>query len=509
MLEVELRLASSADALRQLEKALLDMSGDRPPERTTLTSTYYDTAAGTLKRAGLVLQVRQQNGKYTQTVNREAAGGKGPLARSDWEDVIEGEWPDLRAPNSGAHLMEAVGAAELSARFTTVMRRTLFILEPDGSTEIAGAVDEGEIRAAESEHTEPICEVGLLLRRGDPAALYGTGLRLLEIAPLRIEVRSKAGRGCRLLESAAVKPQAQHFLPFDLKPEMTVEESLRHIGHTCLASLLRNEPAALADVPDGVHQMRVAVRRLRSVVTTMKRMLPPEQYEWVSWEMKWIAGVLGPARNWDVFFSSLLAPLRSASLSEQNLAELCRVTEQERQSAHEKANAAIRSPRYTGALLRLLQWFASSSWRNQPVSERSALLMAPIGTLAPSLIGRRYKRVKQAADGFDEFTPQRRHEFRIAVKQLRYTIEFLEKLFDTDEVAEFVRCLKPLQDDMGYANDVRVANELLGDLRISDGAVTIARAAGVVLGWHDRGLADVDRRLRKHVRRFRRARPFW
>ena len=363
MLQVELKLASSADDLRQLEQALLDMSGDRPPERTTLTSTYYDTAAGKLRRDGLVLQVRKQNGRYTQTVNREAGAGEGHLSCSNWEDVIEGEWPDLRAPNSGAHLLEAVREAELRARFTTVMRRTLFILEPDGSTEIAGAVDEGEIRGAESEHTEPICEVGLLLRRGDPAALYGTARRLLEIAPLRIEVRSKAERGSRLLESPTVKPQAQHFLPFDLKPEMTIEESLQHIGDSCLALVLRNEPAALADLPDGVHQMRVAVRPLRSVVTTMKRMLPPEQYKWVSGEMKWIAGVRGPARNWDVFFSSLLAPLKSVSLSEQNLDELCRVTEQERLSAHEGANAAIRSPQYTAALLRLMQWFASSNWR--------------------------------------------------------------------------------------------------------------------------------------------------
>jgi inorganic triphosphatase YgiF len=81
MLKVELKLASSADDLRQLEQALLDMSGGRPPERTTLTNTYYDTAAGKLKRNGLVLGVRQQNGEYTQTVNRETAGGEGPLAQ--------------------------------------------------------------------------------------------------------------------------------------------------------------------------------------------------------------------------------------------------------------------------------------------------------------------------------------------------------------------------------------------------------------------------------------------
>ena len=141
------------------------------------------------------------------------------------------------------------------------------------------------------------------------------------------------------------------------------------------------------------------------------------------------------------------------------------------------------------------------------MSEQSALLMAPIETLASTLIGRRYKKVKKSADGFAKLTLERRHEFRISVKKLRYTIEGFKDLFDSQKVAAFTRLLKPLQDDLGYINDVRVANELLTDLQISNAG--IARVAGVVLGWHDRGFADTDRKLRKHVRRFREARPFW
>jgi hypothetical protein len=67
--------------------------------------------------------------------------------------------------------------------------------------------------------------------------------------------------------------------------------------------------------------------------------------------------------------------------------------------------------------------------------------------------------------------------------------------------------IAPLRIDLGYANDVRVANGLLADLRPSDAAV--ARAAGIVLGWHERGLADHDRKLAKHVRRLLKTRPFW
>jgi CHAD domain-containing protein len=141
------------------------------------------------------------------------------------------------------------------------------------------------------------------------------------------------------------------------------------------------------------------------------------------------------------------------------------------------------------------------------VTEQSALLMAPIERVAPTLIAPRYKKVKKSADGFAQLSLQRRHKFRIAVKKLRYTIEVFKDLFDSQKVAEFVRLLKPLQDDLGYINDVRVANELLTDLQTSN--ADIARAAGIVLGWHDRGFADTNRKLRKHLRRFGEARPFW
>lgn len=502
----ELKFASTACDLSLLKQALLKTADDGRTTQTTLTRTYYDTAAASLRRIGLALRVQEQNRRHIQTVIAANESGLPPRSCGECEDVIDSERPDPRALNCSAHLPETLGAAELLVQFTAVLRRTLFVLEPDGSTQIECALDEGELRTAASDRTEPICEVGLQLKRGDPAALYATGLCLLEMAPLRIEIRSEAERGCDLLGGTIDKPRVEHTPPFDLKPDMTVEESLQRIGRGCLTMLLRNEAVALADVPEGVHQIRVAVRRLRSVVAAVKRMLPPEQFAWVSRDLKWAADVLGPARNWDVFSGSLLAPVRSALRTQQDLEGLSRVSEQKRQAAHEGANAAIRSPRYTAALLNLSQWFASRSWRNQPVAEQSALLTAPIAAVAPPLIERRYKKVKKAAGGFAELTLEQRHEFRIAVKKLRYTIEVFKDLFERENVDKLIRLLKPLQDDLGYANDVRMANQLLADLQISDPA--IARAAGVVLGWHDRGLADTDRKLHKHVRRFRGARPF-
>src|SRR5262249_16290520 len=166
------------------------------------------------------------------------------------------------------------------------------------------------------------------------------------------EIRSKAERGYHLLGEEIGARQIQASLAFNLKPDLTVEESLRRIGQNCLSTVLLCEAAGTANLPDGVHQLRVALRRLRSVVATMRHMLPADQYGWVTQTLKWMAGVLGPARNWDVFSSSLLAPVGSVLLTRRELDELRRVCEHERQSAHESANGAIRSPEYTAALLK-------------------------------------------------------------------------------------------------------------------------------------------------------------
>src|SRR5207302_2672270 len=100
--------------------------------------------------------------------------------------------------------------------------------------------------------------------------------QLLEVAPLRIETRSKSERGYRLMECGDAAPPAVHAEPLGLDPEMTVEAALQKIGRGCLAQLLRNEPAVLFAQPEGVHQMRVAVRRLRSAVSSLKKFLPQE-----------------------------------------------------------------------------------------------------------------------------------------------------------------------------------------------------------------------------------------
>jgi CHAD domain-containing protein len=105
---------------------------------------------------------------------------------------------------------------------------------------------------------------------------------------------------------------------------------------------------------------------------------------------------------------------------------------------------------------------------------------------------------------------RRRHELRIAVKKLRYATELLGSLFDAEGLRKYVKRLKRLQDDLGYANDVRVARGLMTDLLGEDDPPGAAARAGArLIEWHQAVLDKRERELRRHLRRLNRAHPFW
>ncbi|SDR63464.1 Inorganic triphosphatase YgiF, contains CYTH and CHAD domains [Rhizobiales bacterium GAS113] len=509
--EVELKLAAPAPELEKLKCVLLAMPTGWSEVQSDLTSTYYDTPDLALHRKQLTLRVRKQGRKFVQTVKAGDFAESDLLARREWEDPVATERPDLEAQKTGKRLPDSIREQDLRPVFATLVTRTVIEIQPQPSTRIEAAIDEGEIRTADGSGVEPISEIELELKSGDPAALFDVALRLLEAAPVRIETRGKAERGYALVAADGGRPSAAHVKPVTLEVAMTVEAVLQRIGRSCLAHLLRNEPAALTGQPEGIHQMRVAVRRLRSVLSALKPMLPGEHYHGTSDELKWLAGALGPARNWDVFAANLLEPVERALPLERDLEQLAEAAEQRRRAAYDDAKQAILSQQHTAVTLKLSQWFETRGWRDQSVSESAPLLWASIGHTAPGLIERRWRQSRRRSKRFAELTPAQRHKLRIALKKLRYTIEFLQSLFDRGKVKAFMKLLGRLQDDLGYINDVRTTHELVAEVarHADDNRETIVRAGGIVLGWHDRALLDQQPRLRKHVRRLRRAKPFW
>jgi inorganic triphosphatase YgiF len=485
------------------------MTMARVSTQERLTSTYYDTPDAALKQRGLTLRVRDQGGHFLQTVKEGDLASGDLLSRGEWEDAVAEDRPDPRAAQSGRRLPEGA-TADLRPFFVTEVTRTIFAIEPVQGTTIEAAVDEGEIRAIANDRAEPIGEVELELKGGAAAALYDLAAKLLEVAPLRIETRSKSERGYRLVECGDAAPPAVHAEPVILDPDLTVEAALQKIGRSCLAQLLRNEPAVLSAQPEGVHQMRVAVRRLRSAISSLKKILPQEDVQWVTEELRSLGGTLGPARNLDVFAAELVPAARAGLPDEPGWDDLAATLDRLRAAAHKQIRDAILSRRYTASMLRLLRWFEASGWRRHSASGEPDPMASPISAIAPDVLDRRQRKVRQRGNGFGSLMPPERHKLRIAVKKLRYTVELFSSLFDRDGLERFVGRLKRLQGDLGYANDVRVAHEFVTELFAQiEPRSPAAHAWVAVLEAHDQMLANGEQKLRGHRRRLNDAAPFW
>ena len=99
--EVELKLAAAAADLPELKRALVDMAPESASTDARLISTYYDTPDLALKRRGLSLRVREQSGRFIQTVKSGDLAGGDFLTRGEWEDELAESSPDPDATQSG------------------------------------------------------------------------------------------------------------------------------------------------------------------------------------------------------------------------------------------------------------------------------------------------------------------------------------------------------------------------------------------------------------------------
>ena len=182
-----------------------------------------------------------------------------------------------------------------------VFSRTAWLLRGKGGAQIEVALDVGAVVAGE--RSQPICEIELELKSGQPDALFALALEwaaAFDCLPFDI---SKAERGVRLAHGVEAAPVKS--VPLALDDGMGVEEGFAAIVQACLAQFQANLPGVLAsgDI-EYVHQARVALRRLRAALRLFRDacVLPPDLLE----SLRALAAALGPARDWDVLCSETL-----------------------------------------------------------------------------------------------------------------------------------------------------------------------------------------------------------
>lgn len=503
--EIELKLLiSPADIPRLRRHPLLRAHAAGRARSRDLLSIYFDTPDLALRQQRIALRVRRVGAKWVQTVKGGGEVRAGLHQRGEWEDEVAQDRPDLTKIGDPALLRLFSSAAvrdQLQAVFTTEFRRVAWQLQWDNGDALELALDQGTVKSGGK--LAPLCEIELELKQGNPARLFQTALELQQTIPLRLENTSKADRGYRL--SQAATPPVVKAAALELRPEMSVQEAFQAIAWSCVSHWTANqEGALLGNNPENIHQLRVALRRLRSLLPQFKSAVPRESYAPVADELKWLANALGPARNWDVFVTQTLPPILQQFPADQGLKVLYQEACKAQAAARNDAHLALRSRRYDRMLLNLGTWLMAESWQAHGSAEQKQRLEAPIPELAQHVLTACHKTVHRHGPALLVMPPEERHEVRIAVKKLRYATEFFAALFPGKATRSYIEALAALQDELGVLNDAATTGLLLQQLSAPG-----ATALGTVAGWSARGVTTHLVSMDSAWQKFYRCRPFW
>lgn len=464
-LETEIKLSLPPRAAARLAAHPL-LAGIKPL-RQRLLNTYYDTPDLQLQRERIAVRYRKKGWQWLLTVKCAAPSAGGLARRNEWEvPGLPGEFDFSHVDDKKLRRRLESLRHELTPAFTTDFTRNAWLLEPEPGVRIELALDRGKI-AAVGRH-EPICEVELELLEGSVDALFTAASVLQATLPLHPESASKAERGYRLFVDAPL--QAVKALPAAIDEGMSAVSAFRNIALSCLGHLQGNEQGVRdSNAPEFVHQARVSIRRLRSTIRVWKPLLPEDFVSRFDLHWRALANQLGDTRNWDVFVTETLPSLAGAFPKHAAISQLSRHAVRHAAKSRKNARAALKSTDYAQLLL-----------------EFTAAVLALPDSTTPSLktfsrdcLDKRAKRVLKLAKEARDADAAIRHRLRVALKRLRYTLEFFTPLFPNSHLHPYHHAATHLLDLLGRMNDLVVATQLTHE--------ALSGAKGeIVHGWLQR-----------------------
>jgi triphosphatase len=276
-----------------------------------------------------------------------------------------------------------------------------------------------------------------------------------------------------------------------------------------MSHVLANEACVLAGGYDeGVHQMRVALRRLRSAFSLFDDVIASGDAKALKDEVRWLMDRLGPARDWDILHHRFFQPYAEKQGNDEAVRQLGQAISSSRRSAHAGATEALYSPRYTTLMLGLGGWLESGRWQGDADRETLAVAAGPLAGLAGDWLAERHRKAGNAGREIGKMDAERRRRLRASLKKMRYGVDFFCGIYAAGSARPYLERIDALQESLGDINDAAVSRRLLKALT-DDSSGKIKSAAKGLNQWLERHVRRRADDLPDQWREFEKAKPFW
>jgi CHAD domain-containing protein len=493
--EIEAKFVIPDARVSRRLKRLRRLAGFRLGERKVLRvlDTYLDTKDRLLMGAGVACRVRRQDDGQVWLTLKEMGAAKGAVHRREELELLlpadesgsRGAFPVRGWPESPvrARVLQVVGRKRLIRLATVRQRRTIRPVAQDGHTVALLSLDEVQVRAGGA--VERFAEVEVeLTGRGANGGLNRLASCLEREWGLRPETRSKLERAVALVDARPKTVASRKGLGID--PAASMAEAARRILRKQLNRMVAHERGARdgRDIEE-LHDMRVAVRRMRAALRVFRRYLDTTAYKPFRKALRRTGRILGMVRDLDVFMEKAQRYLDG--LPEERRSELDPLL-----AAWQTAHAGARKgmldlldSKGHAQFKKAFARFLATAGAGAP-PETDVPLPHRVREAVPLLVVGSYAAVR-AYEGRVEGTNTplpRLHQLRIAAKRLRYTLEFFREILPA-EVEALIDRIKGVQEHLGNLQDAVVTCGILRDFLTwgtwGDHRPETAAATGVVV----------------------------
>jgi triphosphatase len=260
--------------------------------------------------------------------------------------------------------------------------------------------------------------------------------------------------------------------------------------------------------PEAVHQMRVALRRLRSALALLRKRAPSTTLEAFRNDARWLASSLNDTRDWDVFLGKTIPKIARDCPAVDGFDTLRNIATRFRATAWNKARIALTERRSQQFRHALDAWIEQRGWRISVSGPELSALAEPASRFASGILTRQHRKACKRGRHFKTLMPRERHRLRLKLKKLRDATDFFMPALEEKKTARrYARRLSHLQDFLGSYNDVVTTESLMECLRSEPMPPAAERAIGAIIGWQAREQTCLESDLRQAWRHFRKAAP--
>jgi CHAD domain-containing protein len=284
-----------------------------------------------------------------------------------------------------------------------------------------------------------------------------------------------------------------------LSKRMTIEQGFQAGAVNCLTQITANwDGVAEQHDTESLHQMRVGLRRLRTLLALFKDVLqaPPLLQQ----ELTWLGEQLGAARDWDVLAGSTLPLIAALAPQESALEAVKRAALMQANEQHAAVAIALHSARHASLMQQCTQWIADCGWRDTMTARQRQRLSARMDGYASATLQRQQRRLQERGSKLRGASAKQRHRVRIAAKKMRYACEFFRTLYPQRKMAPYLAALTLLQDQLGWLNDAIVADALLSELQ--QRTPELGAGAGFVRGYLAARLITAGKKSARRWKKF-------